>query len=383
MRNRTRLAVLVLLAAACTAFAPPSGRPPLGPLSREDPKIYDVTFDVTVDTAHQRDARYKRSYNLRDAPIVLPIIMQDTFSEIDHESLRAQLWLGSIEDKSVMQRARLDEGFPHHTRHAVITVPRFTGQSLRWNMSFRIMVWSSAVDDDAAARVAWPQAFPDEVADGLKPQMFIESDHAIFKQTVEKISGGNLRTVPPYLAAKDIVRYCTNEVQVRGDGVRRGNFGVLRGIEIKGALRTARDGYGSPHDLVCICIAMLRAAGIPARPVVGIEEQPGNEPTTFVSWGEFYLPEVGWIPFDPDELRGKGIRTKDVREPWSEFGTMKNLNERIPLSFFFIPPAGVESPQYPAVWGWDPRPGRDPSSQQQLRFTIVSRGAPRPDATRR
>jgi len=179
------------------------------------------------------------------------------------------------------------------------------------------------------------------------------------------------------LAAKDIVRYCTNEIQVRGDGVHRGRFEVLRGIEVKGALRTARDGHGSPHDLLCVCIAMLRAAGIPARPVIGIEERPGDSPDTFVSWGECHLPDVGWIPFDPDELRGQGIRTKDVRQPWSEFGTMDELNERIPLSFFFMPPAGLETPQYPAVWGWDPRPGRDPSSRQQIRFTIVSRGSPR------
>jgi len=56
---------------------------------------------------------------------------------------------------------------------------------------------------------------------------------------------------------------------------------------------------------------------------------------------------------------------------------MDELNERIPLSFFFVPPAGVETPEYPAVWGWDPRPGRDPSSEQQIRFNIVSRGSPR------
>lgn len=373
-----RRILLVLALLAAFGFGPPAGRPPTlgGALQRNDPKIYNFTFEVQLDTAHQRDARYKKNYDLRDAPIVLPLILQNTFSQIDHETLKARLWFGAREDNTVMQRSRLDENLPNHMHSAVFTISQYTGQAIRWQVSYDLTVWSSAIDDAAAAKVPWPQQFPDEVAGGLKPQMYIESDNDIFKQTVDKVSGGNLRMVPPYLAAKYLVRYCINEIQVKGDGVRRGNFGVLLGLEMQGALKTAQEGAGSPHDLVCVCIAMLRAAGIPARPVIGVVERK-NLPDTFVSWGEFYLPETGWIPFDPDELRGKGIRNKEVREPWSEFGTMKNLNERIPLSFYFVPPTGVESPQYPAVWGWDPRPGRDPGTTQQLKFTTISRGSPK------
>ena len=92
-----------------------------------------------------------------------------------------------------------------------------------------------------------------------------------------------------------------------------------------------------------------------------------------MSWAEFYLPDVGWVPFDPMEMRGK-VRSLDVRRPWPDFATMKELNERIPLAYHFVPPATVQSPQNPAVWGWDPRPGGDPSSEQQIRFQISSRG---------
>ena len=345
-------------------------------MQRVEPKKYNFTFQVQLDTLHQTDARYKRSYNLADAPVVLPLILQNTTSQVDHEALKARLWLGANEDTSVMQRSRLDENLPHQAHLAVFTIPSFTGQGVRWQISYDVTVWSSVVDDAKAAEIPWPQQFPDEVADALKPQMFIESEHDFFKNAVQNVSEGNLRMVPPYLAAKDLVRYCVNAIQVTGDGVQRGRFGVLRGLELKGALRTAQDGMGSPHDLLCVCIAMLRAAGIPARPVIGVVER-GKDPNTFISWGEFYLPETGWIPFDPNELRGKGIRTKDVRDPWSQFGTMKSLNERIPVSFFFVPPTGVESPQYPALWGWDPRPGKDPGTNQQLQFTIISRGAPK------
>lgn len=352
----------------------PSGRPPTGPLHREDPKIHDFSMQVTVSTVHQHLATDRRWYTLEDAPIVVPLIFQGTYSRIDPDSLAGQLWLGEVEDKTLNQRSRIDENLPHHTHLAVMPIARYQGPVVRWKLSYRVQTWSSKVLDEAAmARIAWPLEWPDEVRDGLKAQRFIESDDEIFKRAVEHASGGQLRMVPPYLAAKDLVRYCINQIEASGDGVRKEEMGVLRGLEMAGARQAVAEGRGGPHDLLCVCIATLRAAGIPARPVIGVEEKKKSK-ATFVSWGEFYLPQVGWVPFDPFEMRGKGVRHMDVRQPWPEFGTMKNLNERIPLAYHFIPAQSVETPGYPAVWGWDPRPGGDPSSVQQIDFVITSRG---------
>ncbi|MHC4415292.1 MAG: transglutaminase-like domain-containing protein [Planctomycetota bacterium] len=365
---------------ALLALGPPSGPPAVGPLERYEPRVYDFTFDVTVATAWQFDARSRRSYRLVDAPIVMPVIFQGAYSAVAADSLRPGLWLEGRPDAAVAQRTRLDDGFPYQTKLAVLTIDEFQGMFLRWQLGYRVQVWSSRLRDEAAAAaVPWPRQWPAEVEDGLKPQTFIESDDPFFRQAVEHASGGKLRLTSPYLAAKDLVRYCVNRIRVSGDGVRRGEFGVLRGLEIAGARETAAAGLGGPHDLVCICVATLRAAGIPARPVIGVEEVPGRVPRTggprpeFVSWAEFYLPRVGWVPFDPLEMRGR-VRTLDVRRPWPEFGTMKDLNRRIPLAYHFIPPAAVQTPQHPAVWGWDPRPGGDPSSEQQIRIQMISRG---------
>jgi len=366
----------VAVVTALLALAPPSGRPPVGPLQRVEPRVYDFTFDVTVTTAWQYDLSLQRSYNLLDAPIVMPVIFQGTYSVVAADSLRARLWLGGREDNTLA--TRLDGGYPFHTQLAVIPIESFTGKSLRWQLAYRVQVWSSRLTDEAAAAsVPWPRTWPAEVLDGLQPQMFIESDDPIFAETVERVSKGQLRLVPPYLAAKDLVRHCINEIRVSGNGVNRGNLGVLRGLKVSGARHTATTGLGGPNDLVCVCVALLRAAGIPARPVIGVKTGRGDRgwrQPEFVSWAEFYLPDVGWIPFDPLVMRGKGLRNLDVRKPGAEFGTMKNLNRRIPLAYHFIPPASVESPQNAAVWGWDPRPGGDPSSEQIIKFEVTSRG---------
>jgi transglutaminase-like putative cysteine protease len=369
-----------LIAGLLVFAGQPSGRPPTGPLQRYEPRIWDVTFDVTLTTYSPFDLSLQRDYQLTDAAIVMPVIFQSTFSTVQADSLTAKLWLAGRQDTTLPQRLRLDDGFPFQTQLAVIPVEQFTGKTLRWQVGYRVKTWSSRLSSEsAAAAAAWPREWPAETADGLRPQLFVESDDPLFAQAVEDASGGRLRLVPPYLAAKDLVRYVLTHIRVSGDGEVRGNLGVLLGLEVVGARQAARDGLGGPHDLVCACVAILRAAGIPARPVIGIEQpkystgglkQSGPE---FVSWAEFYLPDAGWVPFDPMEMRGHGVQNLDVRRPWPDFGTMDHLNRRIPLAYHFLPPATLEAP-YPAVWGWDPRPGGDPGSLSQIKLDISSRG---------
>ncbi len=341
--------------AGLVLLSPPSGRPPVGPLTRFEPRVYDVRFEVTINTdvpfgpddprnpinkRAARDWRFGDVFEVADAPIVMPLIFRGAYSAIKNDSVRAELWLGQTLDRDLPGRLRIDDGLPHHGHLAVLPIVRFRGKTIRWSVSYRAQSFSSRIDDRRAAEIPWPREWPAEVGDGLKPQAYIESDDPIFKATVDRVSEGQLHLVPPYLAARDLVRYCINELQVTGDGVHRGRMRVLHGMELVGAARAARDGRGSPHDLVCVCVAVLRAAGIPARPVIGVEEDKRGR-NTFVTWAEFYLPSAGWVPFDPDVMRGKGIRHRDVHQPWPEFGTMDDLNRRVPLAYHFLPPRAV------------------------------------------
>ncbi len=351
--------------------------PPTGPLQRHDPRVYDLAIDVTITTRSQPDARLYKPFHLKDAPIVMPVIVEGPYSVVDRESLAARLWLGGREDTALAGRRRLDRGFPYETEQAVLTIREFRGMSLRWQLGYRVQVWSSLLPDEAAAAaIPWPANWPKEAREALRPQMYVESEDPIFLQAVEHASGGGVREVPPYLAAKDLIRYSIQRIRPQGGGNNHGRSGALQGLRMIGARQAAARGLGGPHDLVCVCVAVLRAAGIPARPVIGVEKKPRGtgRASEFVSWAEFYLPEAGWVPFDPVEMRGKGIRHLDVRRPWPELGTLERLNRRIPLAYHFMPPAAVESPQNPSIWGWDPRPGGDPGSEQQIHFQITSRG---------
>lgn len=367
-----------LMIIACAAGAtPPTGRPPVGPLQRYDPKIYDFNFRVTLKAAQTlSDFRNEPHYDLVNTPIIMPIIHMGTFHRVNADSAGGKIWL---DNREINPRCELRTTAPFGQTMATMRIDKFQGKEIRWQVGYSVQTWSSRINDEEAARIPWPSEWPKEVLDGLQPQTYIDSTDRIFKQAVEHVTGGKLKSLPPYLAAKELVRYCLNEIQVHADGIDRGAFGIVMGMEMWGAARTAHEKRGTPIDLVNVCVATLRAAGIPARPVIGAMEYGGdpthpNTLTTFVVWAEFYLPEAGWVPFDPIAMRGKGIRSMDLNRPWPEFGTMEDLNLRIPLSHHYIPPLSVQTPRSPGVWGWDPNPGPDVTAVYQIQMSIASRG---------
>ena len=132
---------LTLLLAAL-ALAPPSGRPPVGPLVREEPRVYDVTFEVSLATWYQFDATQRARYRLSDAPIVMPVIFQGTYSAVSAESLRAQLWLGGREDPGLAKRRRRHPRSPFHTQPAALPADHLPRMPLPLLLGSRLRVRS-------------------------------------------------------------------------------------------------------------------------------------------------------------------------------------------------------------------------------------------------
>ena len=51
-------------------------------------------------------------------------------------------------------------------------------------------------------------------------------------------------------------------------------------------------------------------------------------------WGEYALPEIGWVPFVPKRMRGT-VKNLSVYKSWQGLGTLPWLNRRVPLAYNF------------------------------------------------
>jgi transglutaminase-like putative cysteine protease len=66
---------------------------------------------------------------------------------------------------------------------------------------------------------------------------------------------------------------------------------------LKGAKYAFDNANGECGDYSCLFVALCRASGIPARPIVG--RWATSVKNDWHVWAEFYLPGYGWIPVDP------------------------------------------------------------------------------------
>ena len=233
-----------------------------------------------------------------------------------------------------------------------VSIPPVNTWPLQVEVSSYANCWSSRLDNDAAMQIGWPSQWPSSVRKMVQPSPLIESNATIIAETVETLTKGQVRSVPPVQAARLIVQDACSKFKVGETRMSLGGQGQLRGIAVVGAEAAAQAGSGSPADLVCICVAMLRSAGLPARPVIGMGSGTLGRRDEFGVWAEVYLPECGWTPFDPDRLREQSIRTMDARQSWEYFGNMPGLQRRIPLSWSFAPGDGATAFDSWAVWGW-------------------------------
>ena len=292
-------------------------------------------------------------------PLLMPLIPQGASSYINLETLESDVQLhgnrldGGQGPELLTGRGLFTERLIEAPTTGITFDPKIMNLAtqLRFRTFHQAICYSSTVDDAAMQKIPWPSTWPKNVQNELKPQALIESDNQLFADAVKEVSQGNLRLVTPWVAAKELVRYACVNVQKQGETTLYGPGRAIRGLDVNGALAAATHGAGTPNDLACVCVALLRAAGIPSRVVIGRGEDRRGRKRLLV-WAELFLPEAGWIPFDPDELRRKGVRHWNVLTKWAEFGTMSDLNRRVPLAYAFAPDNGDAAYDCFALWGW-------------------------------
>lgn len=167
-------------------------------------------------------------------------------------------------------------------------------------------------------------------------EKFIESNDPKIIQLANQLAGTEKN---PYLLAQKFYHHIIDTAHYK-----------LLGQGLNGAKYLLEKGNGECGDYSALFIALSRAKGIPARPVVGYWAISGNDQTHV--WAEFFLEGAGWIPVDAT------IGQKSAAKRAYYFGNMDN--QRVILSKGYnsalVPaaPNGFRAPilQVPLWWFW-------------------------------
>ena len=315
---------------------------PMPPLGRVKPKKWEYTIRAQVQAVTQTDP-YTDTANTGGiicsaTKLVFPLVLNGNYTQVDPRSIRVA---GMIENNWQYQNVpwTLRGPNPDGSAEVVLEFPAVDATVIAMELTWTAESWTPTLNEGAAAGVTWPREWPEEVAGFLEPSRFIDSKLPAIEAFVESITQGRQRTVPPFLAAKELVR----NVVLHFKNVDAGKTGVHSVTTLSECLNR---GQGTRTDMTCLAVACLRAAGIPARPVVGFGTYVSTallkEVHTWMPWCEFYLPGSGWVAFDPYEMRGKGIELKGLNTAWPWFGYEKDMNERTPVGYRLVIPGSLD-----------------------------------------
>jgi hypothetical protein len=168
------------------------------------------------------------------------------------------------------------------------------------------------------------------------PERYIESEDAQIEALAKRVADG---VRDPLLLARRFYQYVIDNSTY-----------VLTGTGIHGAKSLLKTGEGECGDYSALFVALSRAVGIPARPVVGYWAKSGTDQTHV--WAEFFVQGQGWVPVDPT----MGQRVPTERDYY--FGNMDNerviLNKGFNIELTPAAPDGFVAPflQVPLWWFW-------------------------------
>lgn len=352
--------------------------------------------------------RVSTSFAFDAATFVYPVLQSSATHEMTADTVVSSLSVDGIVHDTT---AELLPDYQAGERLGKWDLPALRGNLLRFSLEIPMTTRSVAFDEARAGKIKWPEEpWPPLVASALLPQLFVESDSDIVRDRVARWTNKNPGAYRPATLAKVLMARVIESVRTTTDlGYVHGRNGELSGFEIQGAAETLRTGQGTPFDLAATLCAVYRAAGLPARVVIGYDLAaslgdrlgiidthpqcehdsnigPGRSISTVRAWVEFYLPTGAgpdgageWIPVDPYRQRRVSSRTPALDRPWDFFGNHVCLVNVAPLSFHFHPPTTVVNSGPPAIWGWLPLPDA-PVIEQRLDFSArepITRGSDR------
>jgi hypothetical protein len=333
----------------------------------------DWTLKVRVHVYAEAETT-SRTINIREmqfdtAAIVFPANYGTASSELDQERFKGEV---RFDDRVVDDDPVFQEGYPCGTRLARWEMLNKRGREMTLLVEIPVTAWETIFDEKGAERVPWPGQWSPTAETALRPDTFVDAGSAEVKELVDQwLEGNDPKKLKPVTLAKFLAGRVWEHVQVSGNGLEWSNLGFV-GVNLQRASLTAKSGRGSEHDMTVLLAAVYRAAGLPARVVIGYDVSAKKEPEKFLkkekdgptsirAWVEFCLYDEGaqkelWVPVDVARMRASSSRVPALQKPWKYFGTHDELENVIPFAFQYHPPTTVVAHGAYAFWGWQTTP---------------------------
>lgn len=307
---------------------PPEGRPPTGALTRAESRRWEITLSLDLPELRRRETV--------EEALIIPVSLLDTWWQVDPRSFRTRVSVDFVPVPPAQFNLSVAPSRFGESR-VEIPVPIIIEQRLTAELSWTVEVWACALDEAWAAKSLWPTTWPEEVQRFRAPSTGIDSHDPLIQGALREISSRFPQQLGPLYAAKEIIR-AGSKILRNADHSEGGTSGSkTRGIVVWGTSQTMTSHIGGEADVTCICLALLRAAGFPARPVIGlvpnrIGRNSASNADKLSLWGEVFLPDCGWVPFDAEQIRGGVSNQTPMTNAWKGFGTDHDFDERVPIT---------------------------------------------------
>ncbi|MCA9304631.1 MAG: transglutaminase domain-containing protein [Phycisphaerales bacterium] len=398
-------------------------------MTYSNPKSWSVELNSYLVTPHPHmelgpPDRNNHSWatminDLKDAGIVYPIVTASGSSW----SVPGREREVSILIDQDQYSLRLDRHLRQGSRGPeMVFRPQFSG----WTQFVRVQIHADMVSVDThfdqrrAERLGWPERWPEEaerfrtpLIDSLGSQNELRAavlasnpDSVAIERLLETLDeerGGNALSPiheAKFLAARLIEVFEVNQppmiptrnarfLRMLENGEEspapfelrtRGNFD---GFNVMNPDDAARNLGGSLHDRTTLLTSLYRAAGLPARTVIGLEYKLKGDPI-YRSWTEFalYDPDLDlllWVPVNLEDLTRTRIASGAYRSKWKNFGS-GDLHTIVPIAFSFHPPDTNKTTRVPSLVGIRPASGTTAVprfTEQFMNHTMEPMGPPK------
>ncbi len=339
-------------------------------------------------------ARDGARYDLDRVAVVFPILEGTATSRTIDRGVRGSL---RFDDEIADEEPALLPGYQAGERLARWdAVGVENANAMRLWVDAPMIARSVDFDPARALAVDWPKGpWPAICASALLPQLSVDPESAAVRAFVLEAIGPKPYGDPPAFVAKKLAAALIERFQPSGLGFEYSRSGRFSGIDLEPESNVADRLVGSPADMVAMLCAAMRAAGLPARVVIGydlfaapeaesesLDDLPEHCGLRFEKGDELSLPRLHywiefalydepagtleWIPVDVLKQRAVSSEPPPIDRQWLFFGSHPCAETLLPISHHFFPPTTVIGAGEPLMWGWIATPAV-PSVEQTLR----------------